>query len=241
MTYKELVNNVLTRLREDTVASVSETDYSRLVGAFVNDAKRVVEDAWPWRSLRRTVEVPITGGSSTTYDLEDYTTVEDSAYLNSRASLFYEPETSRPVMGITTAGKERDICLQTFSDQYITNVSAQNANSQSPLYAIKLTVNPNPVAGRTDMRIQPVPNIPKDTETLRIVVVNPKNDLTSDGEQLTVPEMPVLQLAYLYCLYERGEELGELLSLTSMKAEAALGDAISRDSQDTSQVSLQVY
>lgn len=91
------------------------------------------------------------------------------------------------------------------------------------------------------MRIQPVPNIPKDTETLRIVVVNPKNDLTSDNEQLTVPEMPVLQLAYLYCLYERGEELGELLSLTSMKAEAALGDAISRDSQDTSQVSLQVY
>jgi hypothetical protein len=46
MTYLQLVNKVLTRLREDTVSTVSQNTYSALVGEFVNDAKRLVEDAW---------------------------------------------------------------------------------------------------------------------------------------------------------------------------------------------------
>jgi hypothetical protein len=45
MTYLELVNDVLVRLRETTVSSVSETSYSSLIGKFVNDAKRQIEDA----------------------------------------------------------------------------------------------------------------------------------------------------------------------------------------------------
>lgn len=241
MTYLELVNNVLTRLREDNVASVSETDYSRLVGAFVNDAKRVVEDAWPWRALRRTINIPIVGGSSATYDIDDYTTVEDSAYLGTRARLFYEPETSLPVICITTQGKERDLCLESLSTNYSLNIANANANSQSPIYGIKLAVNPLPTTGVSDIRILPLPSIPKDSETMRIVFVNPQNELTANGDLLRVPFSPVMQLAYLYCLYERGEELGELLNLTSEKASAALSDAIALDSQDTSQVTLQVY
>ena len=43
MTYLDLVNNVLRRLREDEVSSVSESSYSKLVGDFVNDAKQFVE------------------------------------------------------------------------------------------------------------------------------------------------------------------------------------------------------
>ena len=39
-TYLQLVNDVLTRLRETTVANVSDSDYSALVGKLVNDAKR---------------------------------------------------------------------------------------------------------------------------------------------------------------------------------------------------------
>ena len=42
-TYLQLVNDVLTRLREATVTNVSDTDYSSLIGKLVNDAKREVE------------------------------------------------------------------------------------------------------------------------------------------------------------------------------------------------------
>jgi len=47
-TYLDLVNDVLVRLREPEVGTVNENTLSKLVGAFVNDAKR---------SLR----MPITG------------------------------------------------------------------------------------------------------------------------------------------------------------------------------------
>ena len=40
MTYLDIVNNVLRRLREDTVSDITETPYSTMVGDFVNDAKK---------------------------------------------------------------------------------------------------------------------------------------------------------------------------------------------------------
>ena len=56
-TYLELVNDVLIRLRENEVTSVSDTAYSKLIGKFVNDAKRQVEDAYNWNALSETVTV----------------------------------------------------------------------------------------------------------------------------------------------------------------------------------------
>ncbi len=57
MTYLNLVNNVLRRLREEEVTSVQGSTYSKMVGDFVNDAKRMVEDAWDWSALRTTPQL----------------------------------------------------------------------------------------------------------------------------------------------------------------------------------------
>ena len=43
MTYLQLVNSVLRRLREEEVSTVGQTSYSKLVGEFINDAKRTVD------------------------------------------------------------------------------------------------------------------------------------------------------------------------------------------------------
>ena len=48
MTYLNLVNGVLRRLREDEVSNVSESTYSKMVGDYVNDAEDVLETAWDW-------------------------------------------------------------------------------------------------------------------------------------------------------------------------------------------------
>ena len=48
MTYLNAVNSVLRRLRENEVATVQATNYSKLVGDFVNDDKDLVESAWDW-------------------------------------------------------------------------------------------------------------------------------------------------------------------------------------------------
>ena len=63
-TYLQLVNDVLTRLRETTVANVSDTDYSALIGKLVNDAKREVEDAWDWEALATTYTITTSNGTS---------------------------------------------------------------------------------------------------------------------------------------------------------------------------------
>ena len=45
MTYLEAINSVLRRLREDEVSNALESSYSALIGDFVNDAKRTVENS----------------------------------------------------------------------------------------------------------------------------------------------------------------------------------------------------
>lgn len=63
MTYLELVNAVLRRLREATVSTVAATSYSKLVGELVNSAKREVEGSWRWSALQQTIVVNTTPGT----------------------------------------------------------------------------------------------------------------------------------------------------------------------------------
>ncbi len=65
MTYLEAINKVLRRLREDEVASPNTSAYSKLIGEFVNDANRLVEDAWDWAELRQVRPLNLYTGSST--------------------------------------------------------------------------------------------------------------------------------------------------------------------------------
>ena len=58
-TYLNVVNNVQKRLREQATASVTSDDYSTLLGILVNDAKRKIEDSYPWSEYRTTVSVSI--------------------------------------------------------------------------------------------------------------------------------------------------------------------------------------
>jgi|TARA_R110000803_G_C11966001_1_gene319226 hypothetical protein len=57
MTYLQLVNKVLVRLRENEVSTVNENSYSKLIGEYVNEAKNTVETAWDWTGLRTTLSV----------------------------------------------------------------------------------------------------------------------------------------------------------------------------------------
>jgi hypothetical protein len=64
MTYLQLVNNVLRRMREDEVTSVNQNTYSKMVGDFVNDAQKIVADAWDWSQLRQVITINTVAGTS---------------------------------------------------------------------------------------------------------------------------------------------------------------------------------
>ena len=68
MTYLNLMNNVLRRLREEETTSVTGTTYVKMVGDFINDAKKMVEEATDWSALRSTIIVSTTA-SDNTYSL----------------------------------------------------------------------------------------------------------------------------------------------------------------------------
>ena len=54
-TFLQAVQEIQSRLRETVTASVTTSTYSTLLGRYVNDAKRQVEDAWEWDCLSTTL------------------------------------------------------------------------------------------------------------------------------------------------------------------------------------------
>ena len=66
MTYRELINQVLIRLREDTIStdwsgaindSSTVSAYNKVIGALVNDSKRSIESYHDWMTLRETADI----------------------------------------------------------------------------------------------------------------------------------------------------------------------------------------
>ena len=62
MTYLQIINAVLRRLRETEITDLNETDYSKLIGGYVNSVKKEVESAWDWNALRTTLTLNTTTG-----------------------------------------------------------------------------------------------------------------------------------------------------------------------------------
>jgi hypothetical protein len=98
MTYLEIVNSVLRRLREREVASVSESSYSKLIGDFVNDARNEVETAWNWSALRTTLTLTTTAdifnyelnGSQNNFTLIDVINDTDNQFMEYRPSTWFD-------------------------------------------------------------------------------------------------------------------------------------------------------
>src|SRR3990167_8230195 len=55
----QIINTVLTRMREGTVATSSSTTYANLVASVLNSVKTQLENAWIWKALRDTYTVTV--------------------------------------------------------------------------------------------------------------------------------------------------------------------------------------
>ena len=227
MLYKDLVNNILRRLREDEVGTVSENHYSKLVGAFVNDAKKAIEDAWQWQSLQETVTVTTEAGVAS-YDLEDYVTDTFNNTISDRARLWIDIDSGYPVVLCTTSDKEKTLPVVEFSNYIVTRTSEINDSQTDEPTEVYFTNNATADESKSSIRVNFYP-VPDGIYTYKIYLCNVQAEVTADNTDIRVPAQPVIQLAYLYCLYERGEEVGEMLNLTTAKADEALANAVSFD------------
>ena len=202
MTYLELVNSVLRRLREDEVTTVSESDYSRLIGDFVNDAKRLVEDSWDWTALREAVDITTIVGQST-YSLTGYSTKSKILTVHN--------ETTNQVVPLESLTRIRRLSLQ--SDNAIGSVQYYTLDG---------------VDANNDMQIR-LYMTPNAVQSLTVYGVKRTNELTLDTDSTSIPSAPVVQWAYSYALRERGETGGQSAAEQAVFAKEDLTNAISQD------------
>jgi hypothetical protein len=201
-TYLELVNAVLVRLREDTVATVQGTDdvVVSLVKEFVNDAKRTVEDAHTWSALSKEWEVSTTIGN-------DKLVLTDS-HKSPIIDYIYDDRG----MKLTLSNKES-----------LRRKAAMSGEAGTPTHYI---VDGTEANGDTRLRIWPAP---KAVSTYTAYGYERTAPLSLDSDMLAVPAAPVIYLAEALAARERGEIGGLASSELLMLAKQYLSDAIAMD------------
>lgn len=215
-TYLELVNDVLVRLREAQVGSVATNSYSTLIGKYVNDAKRMVEDAWDWESLLTSIDVPILVGTLT-YTLST---------LNERARLLKTVDNPYiPMAFDTTSGDKFQLLLRPL-DWVLEQVNLQNIpqyQDKPIFFAIRK------LPGGVSIFLLETPTA---TRTWTLYFIDPSDDLSADSDVLSIPYAPVVQIALDYALNERGEEIGEPGTTVQQKAFTHIANAVAIDAQE---------
>jgi hypothetical protein len=181
MTYLELVNDVLVRLREPIVTTYNETTYSTLIGKFVNDAKRQIEDAYAWNVLGQTITVSTTSG---TY----------SYSLTGAGQKFQVQD----VINVTSNIGMKNIDFATMN---------RYQNFSTPVNGIPAYYSFDGVDGSYDTKVTLYPR-PDGVYSIPFALTIPQATLAADSTVVKVPDTLVAQNAYARALVERGEDGG---------------------------------
>ena len=180
MTYLEAVNEILLRLRENQVSTVSETAYSQLIGKFCNDAKRQCEDAWNWDALSTTITLNTVAGTTN--------------YVVTGSGIRQRDVT---INDTTSQGRVLNAPIQWIIDQQQLSTVQQGSPTH---YAWNGTDG-------TDSKVEIYPT-PDSVYALKFNMVVPQVTLAADATVITVPAEPVIAGAVARALVERGEDGG---------------------------------
>jgi len=202
MTYLEIVNKVLRRLREDTVDTVSQNTYSALVGEFVNDAKRIVEDAWDWSALRTTLTVTTSSAVFNYVLTGSGNRIELLDVINDTSNFFM---------------KYRD--QHWFNKTFLVDEPATG----SPMYYCFNGVDSN---GDTAVDLSPIPD---SVYALRFNAILRTPELSVDTDEVLIPTLPIIHTAVALAITERGESGGQSAAEALGFANRTISDAIALD------------
>jgi len=202
MTYLNLMNNVLRRLREDETTSVTSGTYVKMVSDFINDAKTLVGQSTDWSALRETLTISTTA-SDNTYSLTGGgDNVKVMSVINDTQNCFMEYETK---------------------DYFNDSLYISNAATGAPKY---YTFNGLDSNGDTQVLVGPTPD---GVYSLRFDLIKRQADLSADTDILLIPAQPVIHLTVALLARERGETGGTSTTEYFQIADRYLADAIAID------------
>ena len=221
MTYREIINSVLRRLREDTIDSdwsgnlydsVTISDYQKLIGELVNDSKKNVESYHDWNALRESFNVKTQSGNMQ-YTLGD------------------------ALRGAGVSFKVLDVICQDTGQvlSQVTNdwINEQvfplaQASSGLPTYYAFNGISQAGVDREPDFNIDFYP-VPNSEQTISVNIVGAQKELTTAAQVLRVPSQPVILGAWARAIGERGEDGGSISSAVAAEARDSLNMAIQLD------------
>ena len=207
MTYLNIMNNVLRRLREEEVNSVNDSTFSKMAGDFINDAKTVVEQAADWSALRDTLVINVPS---------DSTVADDNLYSLTGCG---------DDVKVMSAINDTQNCFMEYQtkDWFNDKIYISDEVSGAPKY---YTYNGLDSSGDTQILVNPKPD---GVYNLRFDVIKRQADLTSNADSLLIPEKPVIHLAIALLARERGETGGTSTAEYFAIADKYLSDAIAID------------
>lgn len=205
-TYVQLVNKVMVGLRENEVADITN-GYAKLIGQFVNEAKRAVEGRWHWKALRHEVDVA-TSAATRSYAMSG--TTNKSVLLYDRYGM--------PMAFRTDSGSKAQLSEMSREDmrRYL---ETQNTvqNGEPTCFAID--------RGASSLTVYFDP-LPDTAYNYRFVMYTPQAELSDKDDVLSVPEDPVWTLALVYAMEERGSEFQGSLTSRAERAQQAMDEAV---------------
>ena len=210
MTYRELINQVLIRLREDTISSNWSGDindsttvsaYHKVIGSLINDAKRTAETYHDWLVLRETVNIT-TAASTKNYNL-------------SSGQEFKILDVVNNVTG--------DKLTQT-TNQYMNSIKYPTDPTGEPFY---YAINGADSSNNLKVDLSPIPT---EAQTISFDIVKYQDDLTEAATTLKIPAQPIIMGAWARAIAERGEDGGTQSSAAAAEAMSVLNQAVMRDS-----------
>jgi hypothetical protein len=222
MTYLEIVNKVLKKLREDTVTTVGYNTYSSLIGEFVNDAKSEIENSWSWTVLRDDITFSPNIGDNDVL-LHESSTEVDSGYTRRSSKLAYDSN-NRPMAFCVTDNYNYQLTELSYEDFLSLRIPQDPSQSSTDPTEFALS--------KSNQEDGLVLSFIHDLEEARqyfAIFYTPQDELEDDDDELLIPWRPVVNLALLYALDERGEEIGEPGSKAWIRYERSLADEISID------------
>jgi hypothetical protein len=201
-TYLSLMNSVLRRLREEEVADVTETAYSKMVGDYINDAKSLVQDSHDWSTLRKTIVVP-TVENTTEYSLTGAgERVKLYSAINDTSNFFMHYESPN-----------------WFNNAYYISGEVTGTPDSYTFSGVDSNAD-------TKVRVYPKPS---GVFSLRFDVCSREPDLTVDSSTTVLPAMPIIHNAVALLARERGETGGTTTQDYFIIADKHLSDAIAQD------------
>jgi len=201
-TYLNIVNEVLRRLREEEVSTITQNTYSKMVGDFVNDAKQIVGDSHDWSTLRTTVVVP-TVADTTEYSLTNAgERVKIYSAINDTSNFFMRYESPN-----------------WFNNAYY--ISGEVTGTPDSYTFDGIDTN-----GDTKVRVYPKPS---GVFNLRFDLIARESELTSDTDTTVLPKNAIVHNAVALLARERGETGGTTAQDYFLIADKHLSDAIAID------------